>query len=263
MRTVGLDVDDEYEVPEDEDYEELPPKRWPVFVAAILVVALIGTYAASELLSTEVLPRIRSNDPTAFEFLSLDPETGEPLRYNPCRPIRYVINPRSAPPSGVQDVKRGFEMLSRATGMDFAYEGATDEAVTGGRESHQPHRYGPGWAPILVGWVNAGELEVDGVDKAGTAGSVVAQDRENIAYVTGSVVLNADARVLDGYALGVTSGDVILHELGHLVGLAHVGDRSQIMFPNVTEGPAEYGAGDLAGLRRVGRVAGCLEPIRP
>ena len=246
----------------EDDYDELPPKRWPIFVAAILIVALIGTYAASELLSTEVLPRIRSDDPTAFAFLDVDPATGEPVRYNPCRPIPYVINPSSAPPTGVEDVRRGFEMLAEATGMDFVYDGSTDEPIGRSRDARQPDRYGPGWAPILVGWVNAGELEVDGVDKAGTAGSVAIREGGTIAYVTGAVTLNADARVLGGYGLGVTSGDVILHELGHLVGLGHVGDRSQIMFGNVTEGPAEYGAGDRAGLRRVGRAAGCLEPIR-
>ena len=242
----------------EDDYEELPPKRWPIFVAALLVVALIGTYAASELLSTEVLPRIRSDDPTAYSFLSVDTDTGEPHRYDPCRPVRYVINPSSAPPTGIEDVRRGFEMLAQATGMDFVYEGATDEPIGPSREARQPRRYGPGWAPILVGWVNAGELEVDGVDKAGTAGSVAAREGRTTAYVTGSVTLNADARVLDGYGLGVTSGDVILHELGHLVGLGHVDDRSQIMFPNVTEGPAEYGRGDLSGLRRLGRASGCL-----
>lgn len=254
-------VEDEPDFLED-DYEELPPRRWPVFVAAILVVALIGTYAASELLSTEVLPRIRSNDPTAFAFLDVDPATGEPVRYDPCRPIRYVINPSFAPPTGVEDVRRGFEMLAGATGMDFVYEGSTDEPVGRARKTQQPGRYGPGWAPILVGWVNAGELEVEGIDKAGTAGSVVVREGGTIAYVTGTVTLNADARVLDGYGLGVTSGDVILHELGHLVGLAHVDDRSQTMFGNVTEGPAEYGRGDRAGLRRLGRAAGCLGPNR-
>ena len=46
---------------------------------------------------------------------------------------------------------------------------------------------------------------------------------------------------------------VVLHELGHLVGLAHVHDRSQVMNPTVGRGaPSHFAAGDLTGLAELG-----------
>jgi hypothetical protein len=42
------------------------------------------------------------------------------------------------------------------------------------------------------------------------------------------------------------------------VGLNHTGDSSQIMYPTITSKAAAWGAGDLTGLTKVGRRAGCI-----
>ena len=42
-----------------------------------------------------------------------------------------------------------------------------------------------------------------------------------------------------------------MHELGHLVGLGHVADQSQLMFASMV-GQTGFGDGDLEGLRQVG-----------
>jgi predicted Zn-dependent protease len=45
---------------------------------------------------------------------------------------------------------------------------------------------------------------------------------------------------------------VILHELGHLVGLGHVKDKRQNMYPVISSRNIHYAAGDLAGLTLLG-----------
>ena len=53
-------------------------------------------------------------------------------------------------------------------------------------------------------------------------------------------------------------GPVLLHELGHTMGLDHVVDPTQVMFAAATStSPNTYGAGDLRGLWLSGAVRGC------
>jgi hypothetical protein len=77
----------------------------------------------------------------------------------------------------------------------------------------------------------------------------------------GGVVLNADQehRLRNGFGRGYTWGEVIEHELGHVVGLDHPENRRQIMYYSVARRNAAWGAGDLKGLRLVGDGGGCLE----
>jgi predicted Zn-dependent protease len=56
---------------------------------------------------------------------------------------------------------------------------------------------------------------------------------------------------------------VLMHELGHVIGLDHVSDQSQIMYQTVTTKQSVFGAGDLAGLQLLGRPAGCLAVPAP
>ena len=87
--------------------------------------------------------------------------------------------------------------------------------------------------------------------------------------MSGVLIVNVDALadgrpLANGFGPGTTWGRVFIHELGHIVGLGHVARSDQIMFPElgVQSGAAEFHAGDLAGLRLIGREAGLPVPRR-
>ena len=45
------------------------------------------------------------------------------------------------------------------------------------------------------------------------------------------------------------------HEFGHLVGLDHVDDPTQLMYPSTSPAVSTFGGGDLAGLAALGSGA--------
>ena len=62
-----------------------------------------------------------------------------------------------------------------------------------------------------------------------------------------------------GFGSGETRGQLILHELGHAMGLNHTRNTGQIMYPMLrSRSRTAYAAGDRTGLERVGRNAGCI-----
>ncbi|MQA99344.1 MAG: matrixin family metalloprotease [Actinobacteria bacterium] len=197
-------------------------------------------------------------DARGFQSLLVNPETNEPVRYG-CDPVRYVIDPTHAPEGGVDDVHRAIAEVSKAGGIRFVYEGETDERPVEKRPPVQPDRYGRRWAPILVAW-ELGPSPVAGQTiEIGVGGSEwrYNQDGEPV-YVTGMLALNANAGLRSGFG-GETWGQVMLHELGHVVGLGHVSDPKQVMTPLLELRPAAWGSGDRAGLRALGIGSPCLD----
>ncbi|HEX2699432.1 MAG TPA: matrixin family metalloprotease [Acidimicrobiales bacterium] len=216
--------------------------------------------------------------PPDYAFFQVASDNCSPVRWNPCKPIHYVINPANAPATGVADTREAFKRLAAATGMTYVDDGLTDEDSQGDR-AYQPDRYGDVWAPILVHWMSnsraQGDIQVIGGGFPTQVGDV---------YVTGNLFLNPNvvtntetrSTVAGGFddgsvgigaigPEGVTWGRVILHELAHITGLGHVSVPSNLMYPETSDqtGAAGFSQDDLAGMKLLGRDAGCLETPKP
>ncbi|MCC5949596.1 MAG: matrixin family metalloprotease [Nitriliruptoraceae bacterium] len=187
-------------------------------------------------------------------------DDGTPVRWDACSPIPLVIDTDGAPRGFAQDLAEAIERLERASGLRLEVEASTEERPTGQRPPYQPERYGERWAPVLVAWAAPGEsgLPLRDVDR-GLALPVAMGPDGDRTYVTGQVVFNRDrADLRTGFDDRADSwGATILHELGHLVGLAHTDDQDELMATYPGEGPVRLGPGDRAGLRAVGAPAGC------
>ena len=216
--------------------------------------------------------------PADFSFTAVASDGCSPVRWNPCEPVHFVVNPAGAPPGGVADVREAFRRLAGVTGMTYVDDGLTHERGGAGRAAYQPERYGRRWAPVLVAWEEQGRATA-GIQVVGGGFPTRAGD----VYVTARLTLDpsvvTDTRtrttVAAGFGAGgtgpvgpagVTWGRVILHELAHVAGLGHSRDPAQLMYPETTEHttrPVRLADGDRAGLRHLGREAGCLRTPPP
>ena len=199
-------------------------------------------------------PRVVSLLSGPHAFLASHPD-GTPVAPDPCRPMHYAINPAGMPPDGDVVVREAIAYIAAATGLVFVEDAVTDETVDLARSSYQPHRYGDRWAPILVAWTGEAQISSLGGDVAAVAvpATVAPSGAGSARVVGGQVAIDA---AFTAQAMGSPTGRsvlrlVIMHELGHIVGLDHVSDPGQVMYG----GGSDYhylGAGDREGLAAAG-----------
>lgn len=186
----------------------------------------------------------------AFAFLHTQRGSDEPVSYNPCRPVRYVVNPEGAPADHLLLVEGSVARIEAATGLVFEHAGETTSRNFLARALDRSD-------PVLIGWASPDELPALAGDVAGVAGStMVSRGTGRREFVTGMVALDRDTFAgLMGSPSGRAHAAAILdHELGHLVGLDHVDDQGELMHPRGAS-RGRFGPGDLEGLARLGRVS--------
>lgn len=210
-----------------------------------------------------MLPTMRVPADPNHAFIATQPDSTQPVTYDPCRPIHYVVQPSGAPAGGIELVPQALADVSAATGLQFINDGLTDEVPSTSRPNFLPDRYGDRWAPVLIAWSTPAQFPELSGPVIGLAGSVpVSADDDQLALVSGQVIFDADqiAEVLtisSGRAVAVAT---ITHELGHLVGLAHVSDPQQLMYPSARPLVAHFGRGDLTGLAALG-LGRCFDEL--
>ncbi|PLS76231.1 MAG: hypothetical protein CYG61_03340 [Actinobacteria bacterium] len=149
-------------------------------------------------------------------------------------------------------MQEAMRRVGQATGINFVYDGSTGEVPSNGGNGYSG-------AGTVIAWATHEETNMLTGNAAGVGGAAAVSSNGYIRITRGFVVIDANRTVPAGFSGGVTQGALLMHELGHMVGLDHSGDQAQIMYPTVTSRtPADWGAGDRNGLARVGAANGCL-----
>ncbi|RNL57191.1 peptidase M10A and M12B matrixin and adamalysin [Arthrobacter oryzae] len=192
---------------------------------------------------------------TAYRFLATNSD-GSPVGYSPCRPLHYVVNSDLAPQGAERLVDDSIAVISRATGIVFIFDGPTAEAPSPSRPPYQKDAYGDRWAPLLIAWTTPEQAPRLQGSVVGTGGSThFSFGGGPRSFVTGSLELDAPqiARDIDRADGAAYATAVILHELGHVMGLDHVQDPAQLMYGEIGT-PDGFAAGDLNGLYELGQA---------
>lgn len=228
-------------------------------------------------LSPDANGLVREGVQPAFDYTFLFVKDGgcQPVRFNPCQPVRYALNRRLATEADIADLTEALAKLAAATGLEFQRVADTDEDP---RQVPRPRRQPDGtfaWPPVVIGWSHLGTGDSlrgrndQRADPAVVVGGGGRPEIVNEVIVTGNLVLNLDAvtdtdthlPVPHGFGTGVNWGRIMLHELAHVIGLGHVVSRTSIMNEALTQqtlSSSEWGVGDLIGLRQLGREGGCV-----
>jgi hypothetical protein len=167
-------------------------------------------------------------------------------------PIRWTANTAQAPAGGLAVLQESVARIAQLTGTTWQYVGPSTSTPT---TAYLPKQSQADYPPVLLGWTDgagsdllAGQpRSVLGMTRTAWFG-VQRPDGSKVAAIRSAVVALDRTDTLP--LRGATSWKaLVLHELGHVMGLAHVEDRSQLMATVLPASP-DVQAGDVAGLTR-------------
>jgi hypothetical protein len=180
----------------------------------------------------------RTGSPPDPEYAFTETQPGDssaPVTWEPCVPVGYQVH------------------TSRTLGEEQEALSFVDEAIdhvaeiTGLRFRREP--LGQPF-DVTILWASADDVDALAGKVAGVTRVSVERSAGREWFASGQVVL--DVEVFDRIGLGEEGRAILLHELGHLVGLDHVDSRAELMYPTTT-GRLDYGRGDREGLARLGK----------
>jgi len=179
---------------------------------------------------------VTTGPPTTGPHAFLFPiANGGYARWNPCSTIHYVVNDDLVDAAHRTVLDAAIAEIKAQTGLDFVYGGET--TTTG--------QVPPTGQEVILSFAN-GPLN----------GSATTLGFGGGYYYSTGRIFNGFIIIRSDIAATTTLRAVILHELGHMVGLNHVNDPTQLMNPYITS-LSEYQNGDREGLWWEGAAQGC------
>jgi hypothetical protein len=139
-----------------------------------------------------------------------------------CAPIPYVTNLDGAPADARYEIDAAIYAIAYNTPIRFQFMGDTND-----RPSDQGR---PAGSPVLISFATTDQY-------AGSWSGLTAKAWSGDRYVSGQVTI----RPVDSNLRAV-----LRHEIGHLVGLSHVIDPTEVM-----GGAHDFGSGDYTGMREL------------
>ncbi|CAN5302298.1 MAG: matrixin family metalloprotease [Nocardioides sp.] len=179
----------------------------------------------------------------SYAFMMTQPGSGRPVSYDPCRPITWAVNPSGTNPDVVALARSAAEQVSTASGFTLEYVGETSlrplDLATSGSV-----------AQVVVGFASPDEVPDLAGDVAGVGGSTASGFADSYRYLEGDIALDKDlyATIMTRPGGPAEANAIIMHEWGHVLGLDHVEDVSQLMYAD-NVGQDRWGSGDLAGFQ--------------
>jgi hypothetical protein len=201
------------------------------------------------------LPAPAPSGTGGYHLLELqDDGSGRSVRWDPCRPIHYVIRPDGAVTGGQDAIDLAIARVEKVSGLRFTFDGYTQEVPRKNRATVDVARYGSRWSPVLVAWTDPREYpQMSGYAGLGGPDAVAGSTPGHRRYVSGVILLNRAhlAQVVTWDGAQERLGAIVLHEFGHLIGLDHVNDPSQLMYAQPTAHAGGFEDGDRRGIAQL------------